>query len=342
MLNFSSDNASGVSSQIMAALNDANAGAAMAYGNDDATAAAQAAIAALFETQCAVYPVATGTIANVLALSTLCPPHGAILCHEMAHIYEDECGAPQMFTGGAKLRPLTGAHAKISAEDLDRVIRGAGLGFVHASQPSVVSITQITELGTAYTLDEVKAIAEVCHSHGLFLHMDGARFANAVVALDCAPADVTWRQGVDVMSFGATKNGAMAAEAVVFFNSDLVRDFEFRRKRAGQLFSKMRFISAQLAAYVADGHWLDNARQANAMAARLSEGLLAQVPGASLFAPVDGNEVFVNLPGQVIETMQNAGVLCHRWADQDTVRLVCSFNTKADAVDRVIEIAAGA
>lgn len=336
-MNFASDNASGVCPEIMAALAAANSGSATAYGADDRTAAAQAALRALFDCDLVMHPVATGTAANALALATIVPPYGTVYCHRHAHIEADECNAPEFFTGGAKLTLLEGPHAKFDAAALAGVLAVAGTGVEHHAQPAAVSITQATEQGTVYTVDEVRAIAEVVHGHDLPLHMDGARFANAVAHLGCAPADITWRAGVDVMSFGATKNGAMAAEAVLFFKSDLARDFRFRRKRGGHLFSKMRFLSAQLEAYVSDDLWLNNARHANACARRLADGLAA-LPGADLLHPVEANEVFIQLPEAAIQGLGADGVGFLRWggATATTLRLVTAFNTDPADVDRVV------
>ncbi len=338
MLNFSSDNATGICPEILEAMAAANAGSVMAYGNDEGTARMERALQALFETDCAVFPMTTGTIANALALAALVPPYGVVFCHRHAHIQEDECGAPELFTGGAKLTVLDGEHAKFTAADLAEKIAGSGQGIEHHPQAAAVSITQASELGTVYGLDKVRAIAEVSHANGLTLHMDGARFANAVVTLGCSPAEATWKQGVDVMSFGATKNGAMAAEAVIFFDTDLVRDFRYLRKRGGQLYSKMRFLSAQLEAYVADGLWLKNAAHANAAARRLADGLL-KLAGAELFSPLQANELFITLPAKVIDGLKADGVICHSWGSGNTIRLVTSFNTAEEAVDQVIAIA---
>ena len=220
----------------------------------------------------------------------LTPPCGAIYCHENAHIEEDECGAPEFYTG-AKLVTLAGDHGRLSAADLSEKLEGLTLGFEHHVQPAAVSLSQATENGTSYRPDDVAAIAEVAQRFDLGLHMDGARFANSVAYLGCTPADITWRAGVDALSFGATKNGGMAAEAAVFFRPELAEAFKYRRKRGGHLFSKMRYVSAQLAAYVADGLWLRYAGRANAMAQRLSEGLSA-IPGIEIVYPVEANEVF--------------------------------------------------
>src|SRR5690348_4964185 len=270
-MNFSSDNVTGVAPEIMAALAAANAAAAAAYGADAATEGLARRFSEVFEREVAVFPVATGTAANALALATLTPPWGVVYGHRDAHFQVDECGAPEFYTGGAKLRMIEGDHGKITAGHLEAAIMGRGV--VHHAQPATVSLTQSTEAGTVYQAGEIEAIAAVCRRHGLALHVDGSRFANAVAAVNRSPADLTWRAGVGALSFGATKNGAMAAEAVVFFDPKQAQEFAFRRKRGGHLFSKMRFLSAQLEAYLAGDLWLRNAGHANRMAARLAEGL---------------------------------------------------------------------
>src|SRR5262245_32552627 len=273
MHNFCSDNVTTIAPEIMTALERANSSAAMPYGNDEITKRLEQRIAQIFERSVAVFPVATGTASNALALSTLTPPYGVLYCHEQAHIQVDECGAPELYTGGAKLLPLPGASGKLTPGALAAALSLGWRGSVSNPQPAVLSLTQATENGTVYRLDEVRALAEVAHAHGLKVHMDGTRFANALVSLNCAPADASWRAGVDVLSLGATKNGALAAESVIFFDPALAQTMAFRRKRGGHLFSKMRFVSAQLEAYLSDDLWLRNARHANAMARRLADGL---------------------------------------------------------------------
>ncbi len=339
-MNFCSDNVTSVAPEIMAALATANDGAAMPYGNDEYSQRLEAKFSDLFETAVTVFPVATGSAANALALSVMAPPFGAIYCHAESHINVDECGAPEFYTGGAKLVTLPGADGKIRAADLAAVLARSGAGIVHHVQPAAVSLTQASEAGTVYSADEVYHIAEVTHAHGLGLHIDGARFANAVVSLGCSPADITWRAGVDVLSFGATKNGAMAAEAVVFFNQSLAQTFSYRRKRSGHLFSKMRFLSAQLEAYITDDLWLRNAAHANQMAADLAVGL-ASLPGAKLCHPVEANEVFIQLPEALIEGLVADGFRFYRWEGDHstTLRLVTAFNTKDEDVNAFLEAA---
>jgi threonine aldolase len=332
-LRFFSDNTATACPEVLAALADANRGLAKPYGEDEWTARLDGAFSAFFATEVRSFAVVTGTAANALSLATLCPPYGAIFAHQEAHIAVDECGAPSFYTGGAQLHLLQGAHGKITAAQL----QPQGRGVVHHPQPAAVSLTQATEAGTVYRPDEIATIAEIAHRHGLGVHLDGARFGNALLHLGCSPAAITWRVGVDAVSFGATKNGALAAEAVIFFDRHRAEEFAFRRKRAGHLFSKMRFLSAQLDAYLADGLWLANARAANARAAQLGAGLAA-LPGARLRHPVEANEVFVELPDAVIRALAADGFGFYRWMDAASlcIRLVTAFDTAADDVDRFI------
>ena len=337
-MNFCSDNTTSTSPEIMAALAAANeAPNLMPYGNDPVTEGLTARFNDLFEREVAVFPVATGTGANVLGLATLVPPYGAIYCHEMSHIATDECGAPELFTGGAKLVDLPGDDGKLYAAELDAVISRAGAGVVHHVQPAAISITQQSEAGTVYTPDEIGAIGDVARKHDLVFHMDGARFANALVASNASPAEMTWKAGLDVLAFGATKNGALAAEAVVFFDPAKASEFGFRRKRGGHLFSKMRFLSAQLDAYLTGELWLRNARHANDMAARLAEGL-RDTAGVAFLYPVQGNEIFVKVPGAVADGLEADGFLFYRWIDETdpTLRLVTTWSTDPAHVDAFV------
>jgi len=324
----------------MAALSAANCGAAASYGGDELTAQLQALASKLFETEVAVYPVTTGTAANSLALSQLVPPFGAIYCYEAAHIVTDECGAPEFFSGGAKLVGFPAADGKIGAAQLQRAIAFAEEMGVHHVKPAAVSLTQATEWGTVYGLNELSAITAVARQHRLPVHMDGARFANALVHLNCSPAEATWKRGVDVLSLGATKNGALCAEAVVFFDPAMAGDFERRRKRAGHLWSKLRFLSAQLLAYLQGGLWLDNARHANGMATRMAQGLKS-VAGARLLHPVDANELFVALPEPTVAALEKLGFQFYRWPlhvpeTGVAIRLVTSYATLSADVDEFI------
>ena len=255
-MNFASDNAYGVAPEMLEALADANSGSAASYGDDPLTARLGVVLAEVFEHELSVFPVITGTAANALALARLVPPHGTIFCHRDAHIATDECGAPGLFTQGARLATLDGADGKITPGELDRAVSQIAVGSVHHSQPAAVSVTQVSEMGTCYWPDELRAIASVAQTHGMKLHMDGARLANALAFLGCRPAEVTWKAGIDVLSLGMSKNGALGAEAVVFFHPGDIGDFEFRRKRFGHLVSKMRFVSAQLLCAFEQERWL--------------------------------------------------------------------------------------
>ena len=341
-MNFVSDNTAGAAPEILAALARANDGTAANYGDDEITARLTKKLSTLFEKEVAVLPVATGTAANSLALATLTPHYGAVLCHEGAHIYEDECGAPEFYSGGAKLIPIAGAHGKLTPESFTAALGHFQRGVVHHVQPATISLTQATERGTCYSPTEVAAISRVAKKEGMSLHMDGARFANALAFLKCAPAEITWKAGVDAMSFGVTKNGALAAEAVIFFDPARAADIEYRRKRGGHLFSKMRFLSAQIEAMIDDGLWLRLARHANAMAQRLGQGL-AQLPGCALEHPVEANVVFARLPSPaVMEALRAAGAKFYPWGpptDRPRIRLVCSFATREAEVEQFLAAA---
>ena len=337
-MNFCSDNACGAAPEILRALEAANDGWAMPYGDDDLTRRLQARVQEIFETEAAVLPVATGTAANVLCLSVMTPPYGAIYCHRESHINVDECGAPEFYSGGAKLVALPGDHCKLTPATLEAAIVDAG--DVHSVQPAAVSLTNASEAGTVYTPEETRAIAEIAKAHGLGLHLDGARFANALVALGCSPAEATWKAGVDALALGATKNGVLAGELVVLFDPGKAEELGYRRKRGGHLLSKMRFLSAQLEAYLADDLWLRNARHANAMAAALAEGL-AELPGVELSHPVEANEIFVILPEPMIEGLFARGFQFYRWGPETDreVRLVTAFNTDPAHVDAFLSAA---
>jgi threonine aldolase len=319
---FLSDNTATACPEILASINEANQGVAKAYGDDRWTRRLDEALGAFFGTDVRAFAVATGTAANSLSLATLSPPYGCIFAHEEAHIAVDECGAPGFFSGGAQLALLQGEHGKLTRDGLASALDAHPVS-VHSVQPAAVSITQATELGTAYRPAEIAAVSELAHARGLKLHMDGARFANAVAFLDCHPGDVTWRAGVDVLSFGATKNGALAAEAVVFFDRGLVRDFELRRKRAGHLLSKSRYVSAQLLAYVESGVWLRNARRTNAFAQRIG-----RAAGASLLHPVEANEAFLQLGNARKQALREAGFDFYDWGAEASgeARLVVSWD----------------
>lgn len=342
-VNLYSDNIAPIAPEFLAALIAANQGTAPSYGADPYTARLTQVAREVFETDLAIIPVATGTAANALALATLAPPFGGVYCSDCAHINTDECGAPEFYSAGAKLIGLPAPDGKLRPAQLAAPLataRGAG---VHHVQPAALSLTQATEWGTVYTVAEVAALAEAAHAGGLRVHMDGARLANAIARLGCTPAEITWKAGVDVLSLGLTKTGAMAAEAVVVFDPALAAEVERRRKRAGHLWSKLRFISAQLLAGLQDGLWLRLAAQANRAAGRLSSGLAA-VPGVRLIQTVEANEIFAAFPPGLIAALTDAGFGFHDWpappgVEGEVVRLVTSYATTDADVDALLEAA---
>jgi threonine aldolase len=331
-LQFLSDNTSTACPEILAALASVNRGRVHSYGDDEWTARLDRCFSDFFGTDVRTFALATGTAANSLSLATLSPPYGAIFAHEEAHIQTDECGAPAFFSGGAQLALLPGEHARISPQTFARALAdhpSVNVG-LHSVQPAALSLTQMTEFGTVYRAAELKELCDLAHARALKVQMDGARFANAVAFLDCHPGDITWRAGVDVLSFGATKNGALAAEAVVFFDTSLVRDFALRRKRAGHLFSKSRYVAAQLLAYVESGLWKRNAQRTNALAQRV-----AAAAGGQLLHPVEGNEVFVKLGVERRQQLRAAGFDFYDWGPphHGEARLVVSWDQPVEDVD---------
>ncbi len=341
-MDFASDNAYGALPQVLAAMAACGDGAARPYGNDDITLGLGPLFAALFEHDLAVFPVFTGTAANALALATLTPPHGAVLCHAESHIMVSECGAPEFYAHGAKLIGIAGAGGKLTAQAVADAIDAMPRGFVHSVQPFAVSLSQPTELGSLYTLEELAAIAQVAHDRGLKLHVDGARFGNAVARLGCSPAEATWKCGVDVLSFGASKGGTVGAEAVVFFDPRDAQDFEYRRKKGGHLASKMRFVSAQLAAYVTDGLWLQSAARANGLATRLGDGLRG-LNALSIVSPVETNMVFAEMPVELAAKLRAAGAYFYDWTPprdgRVLTRLATSFATPQADVEKFLALA---
>ena len=326
---FRSDNVGGAAPEIIEAIVAANTGTAAPYGDDDHTRRMNERFAALFERSVQVFALSSGTGSNSVALAALANPYGAIYCHETAHINVYECGAPEFFTG-AKLVGLPGDDFKLDPAALDEALALAGRGNPTRVQPFALNITQPTDFGTLYSPAEVSALCAVAHRHGLRVHMDGARFANAVAALGCSPADLTWRSGVDVLSLGATKNGAINAEALVVFDPALAREVPFRMKRGGQVLSKARFVSAQLERYVADDRWLERARRANANARELAQRL-AEVPGVSLVAPVEINMLFVRMPDAAVAAL-DAGPFRYYKLGRD-LRFVCRHDQEAAGMD---------
>ncbi|AUG51916.1 threonine aldolase family protein [Thalassospira marina] len=332
-MNFASDNVTPVCPEIQAAIDEQCTGNAPAYGNDDVSATLDRAFSDLFDHEVAVVPVSTGTAANCISLSTLVSPYGGIVCHHEAHINEDESTAVAHFTGGAKLLPIDGPAAKLEAITLasfleSRVDRG-----VHSVTPECVAVTQSTELGGVYDADEIAAIGGVCQQFGTKLFMDGARFANAIAALDCHPADVTWKAGVNALSFDGTKNGALAVEAIILFDPSLRAKAELARKRSGHLLSKHRYLAAQLAAYIRDDLWLKNARNANNAARALASLLQAQ--GGSILIESQANELFVALPDAAVTRLRDAGMLFYPWPSlgKQAYRFVTAWNSDIDAIN---------
>jgi len=326
---FKSDNTAAVSPEILAAMSAANQGAALAYGADRWSEELDAVFGKFFGTAVRVFAVSSGTAANSLALATFCPPWGTVLCHAESHVERDECGAPEFFTGGAKLSLVTGPGAKFSADDL-RARLDWFEPHVHGVQPRALSITQSTERGAVYTPAEIRALADIAHQRGMAVHMDGARFANALVSQNVSPAELSWKAGVDVLSFGVIKNGGMNAEAVVFFDPTRVGDFEFRRKRAGQLACKGRYAALQLSTYLESGIWRRNAERANRLAARIA----AAAPEL-LSVPCTTNQVFMQLGEQRIRKLTAVGIGFYPWGPTGSgeARFVCSWDTPEDDVD---------
>jgi threonine aldolase len=341
-MDFRSDNVSRAHPAVLEALVAANRGPAAAYGDDEWTRRLAGRFAEIFERPVAVWAVATGTAANSLSLAAFTPPWGTIFCHAGAHIAVAECGAPELFTGGARLAPLAGQAGKLTPGAVEAAIFREG--DVHATQPAAVSISQATEVGTVYRPAEIGALAESARRHRMALHVDGARFANALVSGGASAAELTWRAGVDVLSFGATKNGCLGAEAIVLFHPErdarIVEELGYRRKRGGHLVSKGRFLSAQLEAYLGGDLWLANAGHANAMARRLATGLQRAL-GVAPREAVESNQVFIALGAPVAAGLRAAGFLFHDWPGigEGGCRLVTSFETTAEEVDALVAAA---
>jgi len=347
---FSSDNASGASQKILDAILAANSGHALPYGADDWSKAAEEKVSEVFERDCAMFLVPTGTAANALSLAAFTPPYGAVFCHEDAHVMDDECGAPEFFTAGAKLVGIPGHLGRIAPEALAQTLAAYPRGLVKQVQPATLTLSQATESGTIYTIAEIAALAEQAHRKGVAVHMDGARFANALVSLNATPAQMTWQAGIDVLSLGGTKNGAIMCEAVVFFDRERASDFLYLRKRGGHTVSKGRFLGAQMVAWLDGGHWLDLARHANAQAQALVAGLKT-VPGVRLPWLPQVNEVFAILPGKVDKALKAAGARYYDWGGRGLdesnalrngevlVRMVTSFATEPEDVARFVTTA---
>ena len=334
---FASDNAAGINPDAWAALSEANNGFSAAYGDDDWTRRACDLIRETFETDCEVFFTFTGTAANALALASLCQPYHSVICHEFAHVETDECGAPEFYSNGTKVLLAAGPLGKLQPASIAKIVtRRSDL---HYPKPRVISITQPTELGTTYSVDELAALGRTALDFGLRIHMDGARFANALVSLEASPADLTWRQGVDVLCLGSTKLGAAVGDAVVFFDRELAAEFEYRCKQAGQLASKMRFLTAPWVGMLEDGAWLRHAAHANACARELATGLDRQF-GIEILHPVDANAVFARLPAHVSAHLRDCGWHLYDFIGEGGTRFMCSWQTtEADIADLLRDIA---
>lgn len=337
---FASDNYAGICPEALKWLIEANqSGHEPAYGEDQWTQRVCNAIRELFQTDCEVFYVFNGTAANSLALAALCQSYHSVICHEVAHIETDECGGPEFFSNGSKLLTAQGVNGKLTPESIEAIVTRRN--DIHYPSPKVVSITQSTEVGTVYQIDEIRAICETAHGHGMSVHMDGARFANAVASLNVHPADITWRAGVDVLCFGGTKNGLPVGEAVVFFNRKLAEDFAYRVKQSGQLASKMRFISAPWLGLLENDVWLRNAHHANAMAQRLHDALLTIAQAQMLF-PCESNAVFVSLPQAAIERLRAEDWRFYQFIGAGGCRFMCAWDTQPEMVDKLAQAIAKA
>ena len=334
MIDYRSDNTGRAAPEILEALVRANNGTALGYGADEWTARLQERFRELFETPVRVFPVATGTAANALSLAAASPSWGLVYCSEAAHINTAEANAAGFFGGGLKLVPVAGPHGRVDPDAFARSLAAIQPGQLHRGQPAAVNITQASDVGTVYPLAEIRAVAEIAKRRGLKVHMDGARFANALARLECSPAEMSWRAGVDILSFGATKNGGALCDAIVVFNPELADGLAVQLRRAGQVWSKMRFASAQLMAYVENGLWLQLAAASNAVAARIAGGIEA-VPGLRLVAPVEVNELFLELPGAAMDALEREGFQFYR-RSPTLARFVCRFDTSEAEADALI------
>jgi threonine aldolase len=327
-----SDNTAAICPEAWAALQEANVGAASPYGDDQWTQRACDLVREIFETDCEVFFALNGTAANSLALAQLCRSFHGVICHEYAHIVTDECGAPQFFSGGAKLVPTRGANGKIDINEVEAAL--ARFRDFHSPKPRAISVTQSTELGTVYTPDELAALAKFARERSLFIHMDGARFANAVAALGCAPKAISWQVGVDVLCLGGTKNGTGAGDLVVFFKKDRAREFEYRAKQAGQLVSKMRFLAAPWIGLLSDGVWLRNAKRANQLAHSLSEKLVDL--GLKIIFPCEASAVFLQLPDQLVKKLHGRGWHFYKFVEPDIYRVMCAWSVSEKDVEEFV------
>src|SRR5579864_380216 len=334
MIDFRSDNTGRAAPEILDALISANNGTALGYGADEWTARLQQRFSELFETTVTVFPVATGTAANALSLAAIAPSWGLVFCSAAAHINTSEANAAGFFGGGLKLAPVAGEYGKVDAGALAQALTGFPPGQLHRGQPAAVSLTQASDLGAVYRLDEVRAVSEIAKARGLLTHMDGARFANALARLQCSPAELSWRAGVDILSFGATKNGGALADAIVVFNPAIAEGLAVQLRRAGQVWSKMRFASAQLMAYIENGLWLRLATQSNRAAARIAAGIQG-ITGVRLVAPVEANEIFLELPDGIMDALEADGFQFYR-RSATLARFVCRFDATDAEADALV------
>ena len=333
-MNFRADNEAPIAQPILQAIIDANNGSDYAYGGDAQTAQLNTIFSELFETEVSVFALLSGTAANALCMAAAAPPYGAIFCHEQAHMQVDECGAAELQTGGAKMISIGGEHGRISQQRLETQLSRMGLKGDHDPLPAVLSLTQATESGTVYRLEQIQSLCQLAHRSGMKTHMDGARFANAVVSLGCSPAELSWRAGIDMLSFGATKNGALAAEAALFFDPEPARGFGKRRMKAGHLMSKMRYLSAQLIAYLKDDLWLDLAAVANQGAQQLGMAF-EQCPTTTVVHPIEINEIFVRMDEPTDRRLRAAGFQYHPWpGDPGLFRLVIPYNVETADIEK--------
>ncbi len=347
-MNFASDNSGPAAPEVLEAVFKANQGYEKSYGRDTLMEEVEERIRDIFEApEAAVYLVGTGTAANAVALATICPPWGTIFCHEHSHIEEDECGAPEFYTGGSKLTTVGGSHAKINLQELSEAISATGIIGVHNVQKGALSITNPTELGAVYSLTEITELTSLAKENSLPVHLDGARFANALVKLECTPAELSWRAGIDVLSLGGTKNGLLGVEAVILFDPAMAWEFELRRKRGGHLYSKHRYLSAQMQAYLKDDLWFKLAMKANSAATKLAKGL-TNLQSVDIVHPTDANMVFASLPRAKHNLAFTGKADYYLWPPNQSLngdpveslkaRLVCNWSTTDEEIETFLEL----
>ncbi len=337
-LEFRSDNCGRVAPEIIEAISRANHGSAIGYGADDLTLQLNTRLSEIFETQVRVFPIPTGTGANALALASVGTPFGAVFCSPEAHINTSECNAVGFFGSGLKVTPIDGIHGKVCPDSLEKNLHSAGFGQAHKSQPVAVNLVQATDLGAVYSVAEIQRISALAREKNLTVHMDGARFANALAYLGCTPAEMTWKSGVDILSLGVTKNGGLLSDAIVVFNPAVADKINFHLRRGGMIWSKMRFASAQILAYVENDLWLRLAKQSNLAAQQLAAGI-NNIPGARLIAPVQANELFAEMRAQSLDQLAQHGVLFYR-RGPELARFVCRWETTEEEVQSLLSLIA--